>query len=117
MKKPIYFLTVCFAIFLFCSCRLPEIKEQSPAINSLKTEQKFRVNLPEDHRTGYTWQMTDDYDKNHIERLNEVWHGNEKGVDFNLKTLTTGQTTLTFVMRKFTDTSEIRHYIVKIGEY
>ncbi len=115
MKRLI--LVVCATCAICFSCRLPEIKQQSPQVNMLEPGQKFRINLPEDHRTGYTWQLNDEYDKNQVERLNELWHGNEKGVDFNLKTLTAGQTTLTFVKRKFTDTSEIRHYIVKIGDY
>ena len=117
MRNLIRFLTLSLFTLILSSCRLPEIKDETPAVNGLKTETKFRVNLPEDHRTGYTWHLNDEYNKNLIERLNEVWHGNEKGLDYNFKTHASGQTTLTFVQRKFKDTLDIKMYIVKIGDY
>lgn len=99
------------------NCGYPEIKKQAPEINELSTNSKFSIHLPENHSTGYIWQMSDDYDKKLIKSLNVVWHGNEKGVYFNLSTLASGQTTLTFVSRKYTDTNSVKQFVVKIGDY
>jgi hypothetical protein len=101
---------------LISSCRLPEYKEESPGINLIPPNKKFRINLPEDHTTGNLWQLKQDYDNKVVHQINEVWHGNEEGIDFNLKTMSAGQTTLTFVLRNYNDTTDIKHYIVKISE-
>jgi hypothetical protein len=113
MKQSAAILCLLFAI----SCRLPEIRKESPAVNTLPSDTEFRINLPEDHSTGYTWTLLENYDAAAVIRLNEVWHGKEKGIDFNLKTGATGQTTLTFIERRYRDTSQVKRYIVKIGEY
>ena len=64
------------------------------------------------------WRLNDDYDHLIIEQMSSVWHGNKNGIDFNFKTLAAGQTTLTFVLRKYTDTSIIKQFIVQInGKY
>lgn len=115
MKKLGLFFTGSVAAFLLFSCRYPEAGKRAPAVNEISSGEKFRINLPEDHTTGYTWQLVQDYDRNVVSQLNEVWHGNTKGIDFNLQGGAAGQTTLTFVSRKFTDTSDIQHFIVKIG--
>ena len=108
-------LTLSILITSLTHCALPEVKKVSPEINSVKENSKFQIILPEDHRTGYLWQLSDDYNHTVVESLNEVWHGNEKGIYFNLKALSSGQTTLTFVSRKYTDTSDLKRFIVKIG--
>jgi len=95
---------------------MTEIKKEAPEINQVPKNSKFRIILPENHTNGYLWQLNNDYDQKVIEQLNEVWHGNEKGIYFNLKALSAGQTTLTFVSRKYTDTAEIKFFIVKIAD-
>ena len=104
------------SLFLMFSCRLPEYKKESPEVNTIPPQTKFMINLPEDHTTGKVWQLKQDYDNKVIHQINEVWHGNEKGIDFNLKTMSAGQTTLTFVLRAYNDTLDIKQYIVKISE-
>ena len=111
MKKLSGFIIV---LFIFSGCSLPELKKEAPAINEIPANTKFRIILPEDHTSGYIWQLKQDYDQNVINQINEVWHGNEKGIYFNLKALATGQTTLTFISRKYTDTADVKHFIVKI---
>lgn len=103
-------------LFLLCFqfCSLPQIKEESPKINLVKKGTKFRINLPENHSSGYIWQLSEKYDKNLIKDLEAVWHGNEKGIDFNLQALSVGQTTLHLTLRKYTDTSSNKTFIVNI---
>jgi hypothetical protein len=105
-----------FLSLILVGCRqLPKYDKESPEINIVPPNSKFRINLPEDHRTGYLWSLEQTYDNKVVHQINEVWHGNEKGVDFNLKTMASGQTTLTFIMRGYRDTADFKHFIVKIG--
>ena len=97
------------------SCGSPAIELESPAVNRIEAGKNYQIQLPEDHQTGYTWQLSDGYDKHMINLKNVVWHGPEKGVLFHLSTLASGQTTLTFVSRKYNDTNAVKCYIVKIG--
>lgn len=115
MLKTVYrlFLSLfCISCLQFCS--LTQIKDESPKINSVENGTKFKINLPEDHSSGYIWQLGENYDKSLIKDLGAVWHGNEKGVDFNLKALSVGQTTLSFVSRKYNDTADYKVFIVNI---
>jgi len=100
--------------FGLTACGFPELKKESPEINELAKNTKFRIVLPENHTKGYIWQLKDDYNHSVIAQINEVWHGNEKGIYFNLNSLASGQTTLTFISRKYQDTADIKHFIVKI---
>ena len=106
------FLLLLVSSFEFCS--LPQIKDESPKINLVKNGTRFKINLPENHSSGYLWQLSENYDKNLVSDLGAVWHGNEKGIDFNLKALSTGQTTLTLIQRKYNDTTGNKTFIVNI---
>lgn len=112
MKYPAFYLLLCCVL---TACNPPLLEKESPTVNSVEKGRDFRIRLPEDHSTGYTWQLSEGYDKNLISLNNIVWHGNEKGVDFHLSSLASGQTTLGFVCRKYTDTLGMKTYIVKIG--
>jgi hypothetical protein len=103
-------------LFAFSKCGFPELKKEAPGINEIPANTKFTIILPENHTTGYLWQLDQTYDESVVNQINEVWHGNNKGIYFNLRSLAAGQTTLTFVARKYTDTSDIKHFIVKIGK-
>lgn len=110
-------LAVLILQFLLVSCRPKALELESPAINEVKAGDKFRVNLPEDHTDGYTWQLnSDELNRAQIQELNAVWHGTKKGIDFNFKALAAGQQTLTFVKRKYIDTLSVKSFIVKIKE-
>jgi predicted secreted protein len=104
------------SFLLLAGCRWQEVKNESPAINEIKKGGKFRITLPEDHTKGYTWVLNDDFDKNVIVHWNSVWHGNEKGIDFNFKALDQGKTTLHFFLRKHTDTTSYKIFNVKITD-
>ena len=97
----------------FYACTNPQIRNESPLINEVKSGTHFMVNLPEDHNTGFTWQLNDNYDNKILQNENAVWHGNRKGIYFNFKALSVGQTTLTFINRKYTDTLDVKSFIVK----
>ncbi|WP_317899738.1 protease inhibitor I42 family protein [Aurantibacillus circumpalustris] len=116
MKKLTYFASFLAIITFFLSCTsFPEAKKESPEINEVPPNSNFKIVLPENHTTGYIWQLKQDYDPTVISQINEVWHGNDKGIYFNLSALAIGQTTLTFISRKYRDTADIKHFIVKIG--
>jgi hypothetical protein len=102
-------------LVLFVGCNENVITNKSPMTNVVAKNHKFTIILPEDHRDGVTWQLKDDYDHSVIQRLNEVWHGNEKGIYFNLKAKETGKTMLNLVKRKYTDTVDTKHFIIIVG--
>jgi hypothetical protein len=97
------------------SCSYEKIEKETPAVNDLKPNTKYRINLPEEHNSGYIWQLSDGYDRSVIENTSAVWHGNTKGVDHNFLTKAAGTTTLTFILRKYTDTSDIKQFVVQIN--
>lgn len=103
-----------FLLLFLSNCSDLELKNEKPAINEVILGTKFKIVLPEDHRTGYLWQLNQDYNKTNIRQINEVWHGNEKGIYFHLEALSEGETELTFISRKYTDTADIKRFIVKI---
>ncbi len=115
MLKVIYRLVLVILTFscLF-SCSLTAIKDESPTINSVEIGTKFKINLPEDHSNGYLWQLSENYNKSLLKNCGAVWHGLEKGIDFNLQALSVGQTTLTFVQWKYNDTVSNKSFIVNI---
>jgi predicted secreted protein len=107
--------TFLFGIGLtFCSCRLAELKKEAPEVNFLKTGEKFRITLPEDHSKGETWQLKRDENYQAFEDLGTVWHGAEKGVDINLKALSSGQYTLNLIKTIYKDSLDNKQYIVNI---
>lgn len=111
---------ICISILLFFSvsslqyCSLAQIKDESPNVNVIQNGSKFKINLPEDHSNGYLWQLGENYDKTIVKNIGAVWHGQEKGIDFNLKALSVGQTTLSFILRKYNDTISNKNFIVNI---
>jgi predicted secreted protein len=114
MKK-ISFITACvILIVMLQSCSLKEVNKNFPDINQVQVNEKFRINLPENHNDGYTWNLRDSYDTKLISNSSTVWHGNAKGIDFNFEALAAGQTTLTFVKCRYTDTADFKQFIVQI---
>ncbi|MES2681295.1 MAG: protease inhibitor I42 family protein [Bacteroidota bacterium] len=115
MNNTFFYRFVLFLVItLFAACRPQVITEEAPIVNEVRAGEKFRINLPEDHSTGYGWQLNPDFDNTVVQHLNAVWHGKEKGIDFNFKALSVGQVTFTLINRKYTDTSGTRFFVVKI---
>jgi hypothetical protein len=109
-------LTRCFFLLVFCSCQLTELKKEAPGINSVKVGDRFRITLSENHSKGETWQLKRDENCQAFDYLGSVWHGAEKGVDFNLKSLSSGQYTLSFTKRNYQDSLDTKQYIVNITD-
>jgi hypothetical protein len=107
----IIFLGVCLSCI---NCKVPQAKKEMPQINEMHKKNIFRINLPEKHDSGYIWQLNRNFNTKVVEELNAVWHGNEKGVDFNFRPLSTGQVTLNFMLTKYHDTLDMKSFIVKI---
>lgn len=109
-----YLFTTLFAsVFLF-GCSYQQARQEAPTENHFGRGEKFRITLPENHTTGYMWQMNNNYDSKVLDYYGSVFHGNEKGVDFNFKTLEKGKTTLNFALIKYRDTSEVKQFIIDI---
>ncbi|MBI3517991.1 MAG: protease inhibitor I42 family protein [Bacteroidetes bacterium] len=106
------FVIVCS--FLVAGCSYQQADKVAPLENSFKEGEKFRVTLPEDHTTGYMWQINHNYDESILDYYGSVFRGNEKGVDFNFTALKKGKTTLNFTLIKYRDTSEVRQVIIDI---
>ncbi len=111
-----YLIQLLFFILFFYNCGYTQLKNEAPQINTIKVNKKFKINLPEEHKSGYMWQLSDNYNKKPVEHLNAVWRGNEKGIDFNFKALSIGQVTLCLVKRKYIDTIDYKTFIVNVLE-
>lgn len=106
---------VCFILssLLFISC-IDQVNKPSPEVNIVEVGKKFYINLPEDHTTGYIWQLSNSYDDNKLTYLSAVFHGNEKGINFNFEGLEKGKTTLDFTLIKYRDTSDVKSFIIEV---
>ncbi len=101
------------AIFFF-GCSYPLADKEAPLENSIEVNKQFRVALPENHTTGYMWQLNNNFDKKIIDYYGSVFRGNEKGVDFNFRGLKRGKTTLQFALIKYRDTASAKKFIIEI---
>ncbi len=107
---------ICSVLTVFAiSCNNSvNITQASPTPNSLKAGEKFHIILPENHTTGYLWQLSHHDDEGKIGYVNSVWHGNEKGVHFNFIATNKGIDTLNFTLIKYRDTTEMKSFIIEI---
>lgn len=80
-----------------------------------KAKKKFYINLPENHQTGYMWQLSNSYDTKKLNYITSVFHGNDKGVYFYFEGINKGKTTLDFTLIKYRDTSETKSFIIEIN--
>ncbi|MBK7309359.1 MAG: protease inhibitor I42 family protein [Sphingobacteriaceae bacterium] len=110
--KNLFFIV---ALFL-ASCSYQTIKVNDAQPCKVKLNKKFRINLPEDHRTGYTWQLNDEYDKSLLDRMNTVWEGNDNGVYFYFTAVKPGITILNFTSRNYNDINSIKEITIKVSE-
>lgn len=104
------------ASLMVTGCRYKELDGPEPIVNLVQHNERFSVNLPESHTKKEMWTVRAGYDTAIVKRLNEVWHGDEKGVDFNFRAVKTGTTKLTFIKRVYQDTVETVNYLVKITD-
>lgn len=111
MKKMII-SSVC-ALFLI-GCSYQQADKIAPLENSVNKGEKFRITLPENHTTGYMWQINNTFDSKTLDYYGSVFRGNEKGVDFNFTALETGKATVNFALIKYNDTTEIKQFIIDV---
>lgn len=110
-----FFVTLAICIFLGTSCSNSKtINLESPQENELKPGEKFTIELPENHTTGYLWQLEKSYNSEQVDYMNSVWHGNDKGVYFNFKTSEKGKTELHFSLIKYKDTLDTKTFIIDV---
>ena len=113
--KSLYSYNLYLLLILFTSCSSSiEVGKTPPGLNTLKVGQNFFINLPEKHSESFIWKLNENFDKNLIEHVNAVWHGNEKGVDYHFVAEKTGQDTLYFTLYKFNEVSRFTSFIIKI---
>lgn len=108
-----YFLLLIFPLVFSCT-KSQSVIQTAPVVNSLPVNTKFNINLPENHTSGYLWQLNNTYDINAVDYMNSVWHGNEKGVVFNFESREKGKTELEFHLIKYKDTLESKTFIIEV---
>ncbi|MGZ3885491.1 MAG: hypothetical protein ACXVPD_15495 [Bacteroidia bacterium] len=118
MKTPIALLyTLISGSFIFlsaCTSFTVEVAKEAPAVNRVKKGDKFYINLPEDHTQQLLWRIDDHHNKACVDYMNSVWHGNEKGENYNFEALAPGTDTLNFKLLKFSDEVKFISFIVKV---
>lgn len=107
------FLTI-FCITLLISCSYQQADKVAPLENTIAVGEKFRITLPENHTTGYMWQINNTFENKILDYYGSVFRGNEKGVDFNFTTLKKGKATLNFALIKYHDTTDIKQFIIDV---
>lgn len=111
----IKFTSALLLLFLVYSChKSQDISEPSPFVNAVPLHSKFNITLPENHTTGYMWQIENGYNDKVIDYMNSVWHGNEKGVVFNFESKAKGTAELEFRLIKYRDTMEIKKFWIEV---
>ncbi len=100
-------------IFFGCS-NIKTIETPSPAIHKVKQGESFCIPLPENHTTGYLWQLSPSYNQETVDYINSVWHGNDKGVYFNFSAKAKGNCQLDFTLIKYHDTLEVKSFLIDV---
>lgn len=109
------FLLIVTSLALLCSCNdYRTINLPNPQINEIGVNENFRIILPENHTQGHIWQLSKNFENGTAEYINSVWHGNDKGVYFNFKGKSIGQTELRFDLIKYRDTLDTKTFIIKV---
>ena len=111
-----YLIGPCLLFAGFSCGQRKELKEK-PLVNTLKPGEQVQVVLPENHRDGFTWSLSDNYNKSAILEERSVWHGADKGVYFYMQAGKSGTAEITFVRRNYRDTADIKRFSLSIQEH
>lgn len=112
MFKLLYFSPL---TLLLLSCFHTEpVNQTAPYVNTMPVNSNFNIQLPENHTTGYIWQLSNAYNTETVEYVNAVWHGNEKGIVFNFEGKNKGKTELLFRLIKYQDTAEVKTFVIEV---
>lgn len=101
--------------FVLLSCTYQKADKIAPWVNKVGINENFCVSLPENHTSGYSWQINPHFNNTILDYYGSVFRGNEKGVDFNFRTLKTGKDSLNFALIKYRDTLEIKQFIIEVN--
>jgi len=107
-------MTIIVSGLFLASCSYKQLDKEAPLENSISTGEKFRITLPENHTTGYSWQINNAIDNKILDYYGSVFRGNEKGVDFNFTATNKGKATLHFALIKYHDTTEVKQFIIDV---
>lgn len=108
------FIFITFLSLPLINCTYQKADKVSPMVNEIQKGEKFSITLPEDHATGYSWQINNGFDSKILDYYGSVFRGNEKGVDFNFVAFEKGKATVNFALIKYHDTSEVKQFIVDV---
>ena len=109
-----------FLLFILGACSHQTAGKEAPAVNEIKTGEKFDIILPENHDEGFLWKLKSETDKSVIDNMGAVWHGNDKGIYFRFTALESGTDTLRFTqfktdaITKERDSIKTAVYIIKV---
>lgn len=109
-------ITLLIIICTLCliRCTYQQANKVAPLKNTITKGENFRITLPENHTTGFMWQINNSFDDKILDYYGSVFRGNEKGVDFNFTTLKEGQAILNFTLIKYRDTAEVKQFIIDV---
>ncbi len=99
---------------LLISCSYQQADKVAPLENVINKGEKFRITLPENHSTGYMWQINNTFNDKVLDYYGSVFRGNEKGVDFNFTALEKGKASVNFALIKYNDTTEVKEFIIDV---
>ena len=95
-------------------CSYKQVDKVAPLENIIEKGEKFRITLPENHTTGYMWQINNSFNDKILDYYGSVFRGNEKGVDFNFTAIEKGKVTLNFALIKYRDTTDVKQFIIDV---
>lgn len=108
-RSIIFFTLAWFAAA--CSYREIKFEKESGRPNKVKTGDKFRIALPEDHSTHYLWALHK-FPEGKITYMGSVFHGTY--VDFNFTAVGKGTEELTLFLYRAKDTAQVKSFVVEV---
>jgi hypothetical protein len=116
MRRGKYSLLIILPLLIFISCNTDtKVNKTFPAINELTVGEKFLINLGEDHTKGESWKFDEDHhNKTVCEPVNQVWHGNEKGIYMHFVAKKPGIDTLNFAKNEYTEQTTFSRFIIQV---
>jgi predicted secreted protein len=103
-----------FIFFTACSPTQVQMEKKSGSINQVKAGEHFEINLPEDHRTLYLWSIGNGFNGETIQYMGSAFRSNEKGVLFRFEGGKPGKTEVSFFLRSYKDTSDIKTFVIEV---
>lgn len=116
-KKLIPILCISIFTLLLCGCSYKKIEfdSQSGKTNSVKVGEKFRITLSENHQQNYYWSLRHNSNKQAVDYLGSVFHGDKSGeVDFNFVALQVGETEINLNYYHYNDSTSSVTYRVTV---